>query len=444
MLCFIKNSESFALNARSKSVMLTALLASSFVIPGPCGLISRTSCMLAAQESGEDSKLQPVIVEKVQSGDISQQLQTSGDILPFQGADIHPKIGGEVIKINVAESSLVNAGDVLAEIDHRILDAQLEQAQAAVTVAKAAVEVQEVLVKTSQSALVSAKAQAAAAKAQATNMASTKKRYEELFREGAISEQQLDDVTTQHNAAHAQQVSAESNIRQAEDAIQSNQVTLKVRKAQLEQAQSNLHAAEVQRENAFVKAPFAGRITMRAVDAGAMANAAQPMFRLEQMSKVKVVGSLVEKDLMQLEAGKTEASVRVDTYGDREFKGTVTKVYPAITSKTRTGQFEVVLENPEIVLRSGMYATIMLYLQTVNKAVVVPKDALLNHNGEMFLIQVTKEGMAVRKPVRVGITQGVRAQILEGLQPGDLIITQGAEMVKTGIRVKPVLVEDKK
>ncbi|HOT28854.1 MAG TPA: efflux RND transporter periplasmic adaptor subunit [Candidatus Ozemobacteraceae bacterium] len=428
----------------SKSLLATALLASSFVFPLPFYLLPGTPGITPASAQTDDSKLQPVIVEKVISSDISQQLRTSGEILSYQGADIHPKIGGEVIKVNVRESSVVKSGDVLAEIDHRILDAQLEQAQAAVTVARASVEVQEVLVKTSESALVSAKAQAAAAKAKAVNMAATKKRYEELFREGAVSEQQLDDVRTQYDAADAQNVSAETNIRQAEDSIRSNQVTLKVRRAQLAQAESNLHAAEVQRENAFVKAPFDGRITMRVLDAGAMANPAQPIFRLEQMNRVKVVGSLVEKDLMQLQAGKTEASVRVDTFADREFKGMVTSVYPAITSKTRTGQFEVVLENPEIVLRSGMYATIILSLQTEKNAVVVPKDALLTHNGQTAVIHVTSEGMAVRKPVRVGIVQETRAQILEGLRPGDLIITQGAELVKTGIRVKPVLMEGDK
>jgi multidrug efflux pump subunit AcrA (membrane-fusion protein) len=369
-------------------------------------------------------------------------LQTSGDVLPFQGADIHPKIGGEVIKINVSESSFVAPGDLLADIDHRILDAQLEQAQAAVTVARSAVEVQAVLLKTSQSAVVSAKAQASAVKAQANNLASTRKRFGELFREGAASEQQLDDVTAQHDAAQAQLVSAESNIRQAEDGIQTNQVTLKMRDAQLMQAQSNLHAAEVQRENAFVRAPFAGIITTRLLDPGAMANPAQSIFRLEQMNPVKIIGSLVEKDLMLLSAGKTEASVRVDIL-DREFKGIVDKVYPAIAAKTRTGQFEVVLDNPDIVLRSGMYATIMLSLQTAKNTVVVPKDALLNHAGQMVAIRVTKEGMAERAPVRIGITQGSRVQILEGLQPGDLIVGQGAELVRTGSQVRAILEEDK-
>ncbi len=427
---------------------LSSIIAATAVITGVVSVSaageSPASSAAARQAGVDNEKAQPVIVEKVVSSDISQQLQTSGEILPLQGADLCAKIGGEIINITVSEGSMVAAGDLLAEIDHRILDAQLEQVKAAESVARSSVEVQAVLLKTSQSAVVSAKAQAEAVKAQVTNLTATRKRYSELFREGAASQEQLDDVVAQHDAAQAQLVAAESSIRQAEDGVQSSRVTLKVREAQLVQATSNLHAAEVQRENAFVKAPFAGIITMRALDPGAMANISQPIFRLEQMNRVKVIGSLIEKDLLQLTAGTTEASVRVDTFADREFKGSVTRVYPAINAKTRTGQFEVVLENPEIVLRSGMYATIMLSLQTDRNATVVPKDALLNHGGQISVIQVTKDNLAVRKTVKVGIVQGTRAQIVEGLEPGDLIITEGAELIKTGVLVKPVLTEENK
>lgn len=392
------------------------------------------------QADEDNSKAPPVIVQKVISADIINQLQTSGEILPFLGADINPKIGGEIIKINVSEGSQVSPGDLLAEIDHRILDAQLEQVKAAVTVARSTVDAQAVLLKTSQSGLISAKAQATAVKAQVTNLIATRKRYEELFREGAISEQQLDDVTAQHDAAQAQLVAAESGVRQAEGGIQTNQVNLKMREAQLLQAQSNLHAAEVQRENAFVRAPFTGIITKRLFDPGAMANIGQPIFRLEQMNPVKVIGSLVEKDLMLLSAEKTTAIVKAGSV-NQEFTGVVNKIYPAIAAQTRTGEFQVILENPQMLLRSGMYATIMLNLETAKNAVVINRDTLLSYKGQMAVFRVNRSNIAERVPVTVGIIQGTRAQILSGLSAGDLIVGQGAELVKTGSPVKPVLAE---
>lgn len=400
-----------------------------------------SAAQAAQAQRADDAKILPVIVQKAVASDISAQLQTSGEILPFLGADINPKIGGEIIKVNVSEGSRVVPGELLAEIDHRILDAQLEQAKAAVTVARSSLDAQAVLVKSSQSALVSAKAQASAVKAQVTNLVATRKRYQELFREGAVSEQQLDDVTAQHDAAQAQLVAAESGVRQAEDGIQTNQVNLKMRQAQLLQAEANLHAVEVQRENAFVRAPFAGVITSRMLDQGAMANVGQPIFRLEQMNPVKVIGSLNEKDMMLLIPEKTRAIVKVASV-NRDFNGVVTKLYPAISAKTRTGEFEIILDNPEMIMRSGMYAGIVLELDTAKNAVVISRDALLSHGSDMAVIRVDSKGLAERIPVKVGIIQGTRAQILEGLEAGDMIIAQSAELVKTGSLVKPVLAEE--
>jgi membrane fusion protein (multidrug efflux system) len=215
-----------------------------------------------------------------------------------------------------------------------------------------------------------------------------------------------------------------------------------MKQAQLAQAESNLNAVEVQRENAFVKTPFAGVITKKLLDPGAMANVAQPIFRLEQMNPVKVIGSLVEKDLLSLQAKKTKATVRIALL-NREFSGIVDKVYPAISAKTRTGEFELVIDNPDNVLRSGMYTSISLYLDTAKGAVIVPRDALLTQGIDMVAIRVNKDSIAERVKVRVGIVQNTSAQILEGLEPGDLIVSQGPELVKTGSRVKPILVEDK-
>jgi len=388
----------------------------------------------------DTKNITPVIAQKVTTGDIQRQLVTSGEILPMLGVDLFPKVSGQIVRFNVSEGSFVNEGDLVVEIDHRIQDTQLEQAQAAITVAQAAVDMQEVMVKTAESGLTAAKAQADAIRAQVTNLATSRARLVQLQKEGAISRQQLDDVIAQHDAAQAQLVAATSNIHQANDSIRSSQMTLKMKQAQLIQAKANLHAVEVQREDAFIRAPFAGLITRRNADPGAMANPGQPLLRLEQMSRLKIIGTLVEKNLLLLEPGKTEARVRVDTL-EKEFVGTVSKIYPAIDSKTRTGQFEVVIENSDHTLRSGMFTHIKLYLTSVQGAVVIPRDALLVHNGDRAAIRITAEGIAERVPVRTGIVQENRIEILEGLKPGDLIVVQGLEFIRIGSQVKAVIQE---
>lgn len=392
----------------------------------------------ASEQPAETLQATPVVAQRVTTGDIHRQLLTSGDILPMLGVDLYPKTAGQIIRFDVSEGSIVKEGDLVAEIDHRIQDAQLEQAQAAFTVANAAVEMQEVMVQTARSGLISAKAQAEAVRAQATNLSSSRARLEMLYKEGAISKQQLDDVAAQHDSTKAQLVAATSAIRQAEDAILSNQMTLKMKQAQQIQARANLHTVEVQREDAFIRAPFPGVITRRNVDPGAMATPAQPILRLEKMSQVKVIGSLAEKNFLLLEPGKTEVRVRVDTL-EKEFAGKVAKIYPAIDAKTRTGQFEVILDNPELALRSGMFTHIRLFLETAQGAVVIPRDALLAHNGERAAIRITASGVTEKVSVRTGIVQENRIEILDGLKAGDLIVTQGLEFIRIGGRVKAIV-----
>ncbi|HNV69182.1 MAG TPA: efflux RND transporter periplasmic adaptor subunit [Candidatus Ozemobacteraceae bacterium] len=422
-------------------ISLMAVLFSLFLFVNASRADEPTGSPASASATGAQQAT-PVIAQKVTTSDIHRQLLTSGDILPLLGVDLFPKVSGQIVRFDVSEGSLVKEGDLVAEIDHRIQDTQLEQAEAALTVAKAAVDMQEVMVKTAQSGLTAAKAQADAVRAQVTNLVTSRTRLEKLHKEGAISRQQLDDVIAQHDAAQAQLVAASSTINQAEDAIRSSQMTLKMKQAQLVQAQANLHAVQVQREDAFIRAPFSGVITRRNADPGAMANPGQPLLRLEKMNQVKIVGTLVEKNLLLLTPERTEARVRVDTL-DKEFTGTVAKIYPAIDPKTRTGQFEVILENPELTLRSGMFTHIRLYLETVQGAVVIPRDALLSHNGEQAAIRISANGTAEKVSVRTGIVQDDRVEILDGLKAGDMIVTQGLEFVRVGSLVKAIVAEAK-
>jgi membrane fusion protein (multidrug efflux system) len=161
------------------------------------------------------------------------------------------------------------------------------------------------------------------------------------------------------------------------------------------------------------------------------------------MDPIKVVGSLVEKDLMSINTAITTVEVLSDTI-KASFPGKVNKVYPAISSKSRTGQFEIILENPDLKLRSGMYATINLYLRTVKDATVVSRDSLLTHQGNYMAIKVNQDGIAERVQLKLGIIQGRDAQVVEGLKPGDVIISQSPELVKVGTKVNAILSEAEK
>ncbi len=392
------------------------------------------NCDVRAQDSDGAGMAVPVFATKVTAATINRKIETSGDILPLLGVNIHPEAGGRITEIFVDVGSNVKKGQELAQIYNDVQKAQLEQAQAAVTVSKAAIEMHKVMVESSQSSLVASKAGVEASEAQLKNLAATRERLEKLFAEGAISRQQLDDVIAQHDSAAARLTASQSDVKRAHDAILSAKMTLEMRRAELIQAGANLNSVQVLLDNTRVRAPFDGVITARHADPGAMAGPAAPLFRIEQINPAKVLGSIIEKDLFQIEAGKTPALIHVDSIHE-EYKGIVSRIYPSIDSTSRTGRIEILLQNPDHKLRSGMFARISLLINTSVDVPVVGRDSLLKYENNYFAYLV-QDGRAVKKQVKVGIIDEDRIEITEGLKPGDLIISKGLEFIREGSAVK--------
>lgn len=389
---------------------------------------------LPAQNDNGKSLAIPVFAEKVTTGTINRRIETSGDILPLLGVNVHPEAAGRITEIFVDVGSKVKKGQELAQIYNDVQKAQLQQAQAAVTVSKAAIEMQKVMVETTQSALVAAKAGVEAAESQLKNLAVTRERLEKLFSEGAISRQQLDDVIAQHDSASARLTAAKSEEKRAGDAIQSAKMTLEMRRAELIQATANLNSVQVLLDNTLVRAPFDGVITARHADPGAMAGPAAPLFRIEQINPAKIIGTIIEKDLYLIEADKTPAVISVDAIRE-EYRGVVSRIYPAIDSTSRTGRIEILLQNPDLRLRSGMFAKISLLINTSENKPVVGRDALLKYENNYYAYLI-ENGHAVKRQVKVGIIDEDRVEVVEGLQPGELIISKGLEFIREGSAVK--------
>ncbi len=389
---------------------------------------------LPAQNGNDNGMAIPVFAEKVTTGTINRRIETSGDILPLLGVNVHPEAAGRITEIFVDVGSKVKKGQELAQIYNDVQKAQLQQAQAAVTVSKAAIEMQKVMVETTQSALVAAKAGVEAAESQLKNLAVTRERLEKLFSEGAISRQQLDDVVAQHDSASAHLTAAKSEEKRAGDAIQSAKMTLEMRRAELIQATANLNSVQVLLDNTLVRAPFDGVITARHADPGAMAGPAAPLFRIEQINPAKIIGTIIEKDLYLIEADRTPAIITVDAVRE-ESRGVVSRIYPAIDSTSRTGRIEILLQNPELHLRSGMFAKISLLINTSEDKPVIGRDALLKYENNYYAYLI-ENGHAVKRQVKVGIIDEDRVEVVEGLKPGDLIISKGLEFIREGSAVK--------
>jgi len=206
---------------------------------------------------------------------------------------------------------------------------------------------------------------------------------------------------------------------------------LKLRSAQVELEQRRHDVAEMR-----VVAPFAGRVTERMIQLGETVMPGRECFRLVDMEPLLARVYFPEREVSRLRVGQSGV-VEVDAHPGHEFPARVTIVNPVVDRAN--GTFKVTLEvrDPEKRLRPGSFARVRIRTDTFGDAVLVPRRASLNEDGEDFVF-VAHGDTVSRVPIRLGAISGDTAQILAGLAPGDSVVTIGQGGLKQGSRIKSV------
>jgi membrane fusion protein (multidrug efflux system) len=196
-------------------------------------------------------------------------------------------------------------------------------------------------------------------------------------------------------------------------------------------ASANYDNARTRLSYARITAPFAGIITKRYLDAGALVNANNAtLFTLMDLDNVKISVNVLEKDIALIVAGK-KAAVTVDAYPGKTYEGTITRSSQAIDPATRTMAVEIVIPNGDHSLKPGMFASVILKIDEHPDALTIPTPAVLR-DGRGQYVYISDNSIAKRIPVVVGTEQGPRLEILSGLVGTEQVITTGQQMVKDG------------
>jgi RND family efflux transporter MFP subunit len=204
--------------------------------------------------------------------------------------------------------------------------------------------------------------------------------------------------------------------------------------AAMKVASANFEAARIHLEYAKITAPFAGFITKRFLDAGALVNSNNStLFTLMDLGAMKVMVDVLEKDIPLVKIGK-KASITVDAFAGKEFYGSVARISGAVDLSTRTMAVEIDIPNNERLLKPGMYATVVLFVDEQKNAVVVPTQAIMRDDKGSFVFTV-QEKIAHRISVQAGAEQNGRTEIISGLAGNENIITTGQQFVKDGGQV---------
>lgn len=323
-----------------------------------------------------------VKVFKVKKQKISEKLFYTGVIEAWKKINITPDVGGKIAKIYVQEGDRVEEGQLLAELDTRAIRLQLEAAKAGLAVAEA----------------------------NYNDAQKNMERMERLKQEKAVSDQQYEKVKLAYEAAEAQ----------------------------LQQARAALNLAQHSLGVSLMKAPFSGIVASRNAEVGDVINPMMGGFSptsgvltLMDFSRIKIASDVSQQDFVRIKKGQI-AHLRVMAIPDRVFEGHVSLVNMTADPLTKKFKVEIMVENPDLVLRPNTFGEITLEVSTHENALVIPQKAVLE-NKYVFLAQ---GDVAQRREVFLGLQNSELIEVTGGLKEGDLVVIEGNYGLEDGAKIK--------
>jgi membrane fusion protein (multidrug efflux system) len=218
-------------------------------------------------------------------------------------------------------------------------------------------------------------------------------------------------------AAQAEYGRLRESIKRAPDLVVP--LTVDQARSRMEIARANLDQSETMLRYATLTAPFTGVVTQRFVDPGALIQAATAVVTVMDFSKVRLQVAVPEVEASRVAVGQS-VSVSTDNVPGAGFEGKVARFSYALDAASRTMLAEVSLENPQLSLRPGMLVTAKLGIERHEEAKLIPSDALVMEKTNAF-VYVVEGGKAVKRPIKIGFTDGKSVEVLEGVNPGDAI-----------------------
>jgi membrane fusion protein, multidrug efflux system len=325
-----------------------------------------------------------------------------GTVKPETTSVLGAEISGTVRKISVKEGDRVRRGQLLAVIDSRVQQAQLEAAAAGID--------------ESNQGLAEVKQALQAAEANRKFAEVTFQRYKALLAKKSVSQQEYDNAETRYKGAIANEMATQAKLKQME--------------ARQRQAQAQHSSAATVLSYSRIVSPIDGVVTAKSVDEGTLVMPGTPLITVEETGHFRLDASVPERFLGLLRVGE-----RVPvTLGSQQVEGRVIEIVPAADPSTRT--FVAKVELPRTCkCQSGQFGSADFTVGSGNR-VLVPTDALLRRGELEGLFVIDSKGVAYYRLVKTGKTFGRKIEILSGLDDGERVAVSKINQLSDGVRVQ--------
>jgi RND family efflux transporter MFP subunit len=316
-----------------------------------------------------------VKVEKVKRGELTRYLNYKGTVLPWKQANIGPDVSGRIDKIYKKQGDEVKKGTLLAQLDTTTMELQKKQVEAALEVANASYK----------------------------DAALNFERIKKLVEKNAVSQMQYEKAQLALEAADTQKKSAEANLNVIKHTL----------------------------SNSYMAAPFDGIITSKNLEEGDMINPMMGMtagvLTLMDLSKVKVHITVPSEDIEQIKVNQ-KCLININSVVGEQFPGVVYSKNLAADPVSKTFKVEIMILNPEIIIKAGVFAEVMIEVSKKEDVLLLPHSAVVE---EKYVV-LYNDGKAKVIEVQVGDKNDEFFEIVSGVTQDQLIVVEGNYDLKDG------------
>jgi HlyD family secretion protein len=363
--------------------------------------------------------IDPSKLANVERGDLARVVVATGKIEPLSKVEVKSKASGMVKKLYVDYDDKVTQGQTLMELDKVQLEAVVRESEANYQAAAAALD--------------SSKAQFERNKVDAEGpdvpfLKLSMDRAQQMYKDGVMAKSFFEDAEKNYQMALNKQMSAQRNLAVSQAEIAKSEAQVAQAKAALENAQEDLR-------NSTIVSPITGLVLSRDVSVGdgvssilILGSQATLVMTLGDTSEVYVQGKVDEADIGKVYLGQP-ARIVVESFKDKKFTGKVTRISPFGKEKDNVTTFEVrvSISNPGGELKANMTANAEIVLEEKKNVLMVPEASMIydkDRNASVELPDPKAENGRKKVPVKIGISNGVKTEIISGLTEKEQVVLQ--------------------